>query len=54
MANSLLACLMSWKGPAAESGFPVTPLIELIGTRTFTVGAQQFDDFILAKPLELS
>ena len=27
---------------------------DMIGTRTFTVGAQQFDDFILAKPLEMS
>lgn len=27
---------------------------EIIGTRTFTVGREQFDDYILAKPLEIS
>lgn len=27
---------------------------EIIGTRQFTVGHQQFDDYILAKPLEFS
>ena len=27
---------------------------EVIGTRTFTVGSEQFDDYILAKPLEFS
>lgn len=27
---------------------------EVIGTRNFTVGAQVFDDYILAKPLEIS
>ena len=39
---------------ARALGFYRKTGFELIGTRTFTVGAQQFDDFILAKPLELS
>ena len=39
---------------ARALGFYRKTGFDVIGTRSFTVGAQQFDDFILAKPLEMS